>query len=90
MADLVFTEGFVADVSEMVASMGMRSNIKAACELLGDFPEMGTSVVRESLVRTFGHGIRKLPVSPFIVVYEYRSVSDEVVILGLVHAKQVV
>ncbi len=89
MAKVRYAEGFVEDVVEKVEQPAKVAQIRAACNLLADFPEMGSPLVRASIRSTFGASVRTLPASPFVIVYEYLKELDEVRILGLMHAKQV-
>lgn len=82
MARLIYTEGFLEDML-LVELPSKRSQIMETVGLLERFPELGSAHVRTSMAHAFGRGVRKLPVSPFFVVYEYHEAKDEVVILGL-------
>ncbi len=89
MAEARYAEGFVEDVVEKVGQAAKVAQIKAACSLLADFPEMGSPLARASIRSAFGDSVRTLPASPFVIVYEYHRESDEVHVLGLMHGRQV-
>lgn len=61
--------------------------IRNLLSLLPDNPEIGSRNVRQSLIDQFGDGIRKLPVSTFVIVYR---VSEEYVdVLALVYGPSI-
>lgn len=83
MAEVVLTERFVEDVSE-VWSDRVVQRIRRAVELLERFPEMGSMDVPASIRREFGEGIRKYVIPPFDLVYEYDFGTDMVTVYGLI------
>lgn len=89
MAKVRLSEGFIEDVVSKVELASKRAQIRAGVDLLGSFPEMGTSDLPASLARKYGAGIRKLSASPFVIVYEYLPDLDEVRVLGLYHERTV-
>jgi plasmid stabilization system protein ParE len=71
-----------------IYSERLLAQLKHVLSLLPDNPELGSANVRQSLADRYGSGIRKIPVSTFVVVYR---VSDEFVdILALVYGPSIV
>lgn len=89
MAKPIYTEGFVEDLAQSPQAIQRRAQIKAACELLQTFPELGTSTVARSLAKKCGSRIRKLSASPFVIVYEFNPETDEVYFYGLEHERNI-
>ena len=63
-------------------------HIRSLVALLPDNPEIGSSNVRQCLVERYGEGIRKVPVSTFVIVY--RVSDDYVDVLALVYGPSIV
>lgn len=64
-----------------VYSPRVEGEIRTLIERLSEFPELGSSNVRESLRRRYGGDIRKLAVSTFILVYRFDGSCVEVLAL---------
>ncbi|HIW75639.1 MULTISPECIES: type II toxin-antitoxin system RelE/ParE family toxin [Gordonibacter] len=86
MPELIYTEGFVADVAQ-IRFESKRNEIKRRVDLLSGFPELGSPNLPRSLVEQYGDTVRKLVVSPFLIVYEYHEDEDTVYLLGLIHQR---
>ena len=89
MAKVRFAESFVQDLVDKVSAKSKRDEIRAACSLLEDFPEIGSPVTRPAFVRRYGETVRRLPCRPFVIAYEYHAEANEVRVLGLMHAREV-
>ena len=87
MADLVFTEGFINDMTKVELST-KRVEIMRTIDLLSSFPDMGSRNLPASIRERFGANIRKLVVRPFLVIYEYNQETDAVYIYGLDHHRE--
>lgn len=88
MAEVVFTEGFMADAS-IVEHEEKLDEVLGAIALLESFPEMGSAILPSSIRRRYGPQVRKLAVRPFDIIYDYLPKEDTVVILSLVHQRGV-
>lgn len=86
MSELIYTDGFVADVAQ-IPFESERDEIKRHVDLLSGFPELGPSTLPRPLVEQYGGTVRKLVVSPFLIVYEYHEDEDAVYLLGLIHQR---
>ena len=71
-----------------IYSQRLLDHIRNLLSLLSDNPELGSSHVRQSLVDRYGVGIRKIPVSTFVIVY--RIADDSVDVLALVYGPSIV
>ena len=63
-------------------------HIENLLSLLPENPEIGSSNVRQSLIERYGNGVRKLPVSSFVIVY--RISGEYVDVLALVYGPSIV
>ena len=71
-----------------IYSRRVLDQIKHTLSLLPDNPEIGSANVRQSLLDRYGRGIRKLPLSTFVIVY--RVSEDYVDVLALVYGPSIV
>lgn len=71
-----------------IYSERLLDHIRNILGLLRDNPELGSRNVRQSLIDRYGEGIRKIPVSTFVIVY--RITEDHVDILALVYGPSIV
>lgn len=86
MAEIVITEGFVEDITQVYLD-SKREEIWYAVSLLEYTPEMGSRILPASIQRRFGESVYKIVVNPFDVIYRYSSEQDKVYIVGLVHQR---
>lgn len=86
-AELRIAEEFSAGLAE-VYSDRILDRIKDAVRSLAEFPEMGSPVVRRSLIAAFGEGLRQIPVATFLIVYRYDGRTVDV--LALVYGPTVI
>ncbi len=77
-----FTEGLAAIYSNRVLTQ-----IKNILTLLPVTPELGSAHVRPMLTRLYGPGIRKIPVSTFVIIYRFDG--EYVDVLALVYGPRV-
>lgn len=89
MAKVRFAESFVQDLVDKVSAKSKRDEIRAACSLLEDFPEIGSPVTRSAFVRRYGETVRRLSCKPFVIAYEYHAEANEVRVLGIMHVREV-
>ena len=87
MTELAFSERFFDDM-EGVELESKQDEIMDAIGLLPTVPEMGSRRVPESIEREFGTSVRKLVVSPFLVVYEIMEDGALLYVHALVHQRQ--
>ena len=78
-----FTHGLARVYSDRVLD-----HVRNLVSLLPDNPELGSANVRQSLIDRYGEGIRKIPVSNFVIVY--RVSGDYVDVLALVYGPSIV
>ena len=71
-----------------IYSQRVLDHIRNLLSLLTDNPELGSANVRQSLVDRYGEGIRKLPVSTFVIVY--RISGNHIDVLALVYGPAIV
>ena len=71
-----------------VYSQRLLDRIRNILCMLPDNPELGSSNVRQSLKDRYGEGIRKFPVSSFVIVY--RVSEDFVDVLALLYGPSIV
>jgi len=84
MADTVIriANSFVEDAA-VVYSEKLLERIQQTLNMLVANPEIGSQNVRKSLIERYGTGIRKLSISPFVLVYRYQDGTVDV--LALIH-----
>ncbi|WP_428978388.1 type II toxin-antitoxin system RelE/ParE family toxin [Curtanaerobium respiraculi] len=83
-----YSERFINDVSA-IYSEKVLSELDGVLATIEEFPEIGSEQVRESLVRQFGGGLRKFPVSSFVIVYRYQPGNDEIGFIALPYGPSV-
>lgn len=71
-AEVVFTGPFSAALEE-VPSDQVVDRVLNVLSQLSDFPELGSSVVQDSIAMRYGRDIRKLVVGRYLVVYRHES-----------------
>lgn len=86
MAEIVFTEGFMADAAVVQLESKM-DEILDRIALLESSPELGASILPASIRRRYGPQARKLVVRPFDIIYDYLPAEDCVVVLTLIHQR---
>lgn len=77
-----FLEGLADVYSDRVLA-----RVRMALEGLRVFPEMGSPLVRRSVVNLYGEGLRQIPISSFLIVYRYDG--EFVDVLALVYGPSV-
>ncbi len=77
-----FLEGLADVYSDRVLA-----RVRMALEGLRAFPEMGSPLVRRSVVNLYGEGLRQIPISSFLIVYRYDG--EFVDVLALVYGPSV-
>jgi len=83
VAEVLYANTFFAEI-EQVETKRVRDNILDATELLAVIPEMGSTNLPKSIVEKYGPDVRKLVVSPFLVLYKLLP-ADRVLVLGVMH-----
>ena len=83
MAEVLYAASFFNEIAQ-VESAHVRNNILEATELLAVIPEMGSKRLPKSIMEKYGPDIRKLVVSPFLVLYKLLE-DDRVLVLGVMH-----
>ena len=86
MAEIVFTEGFMADAA-IVEREEKLDEILDTIALLEDAPEIGSAILPASIRRRYGSQVRKLVVRPFDILYDSLPKHDAVVVLTLSHQR---
>ena len=71
-----------------IYSQRVLDHIENLLSLLPENPEIGSANVRQSLIDRYGEGVRKLPVSTFVIVY--RISGKFVDVLALVYGPSIV
>ena len=83
MAEVLYADSFFDEMVQ-VETERVRDNILDATELLAAIPEMGSTNLPRSIVEKYGPDVRKLVVSPFLVLYKLLG-NDRVLVLGVMH-----
>ena len=83
-----FADQFISGLSTVYTDK-LLARIERDVEIIRAFPEIGSPLARESLVKAFGEGIRMFPVSSFVIVYRYSRDDDTVDYLALIHGKTI-
>lgn len=86
MPRLEFSERFADDLAS-VTSPAVESRMLDNLDNIERFGEFGSANVPESIIRTFGAGVRKVAVNPFDLVYTYYPDADLARIEALVHQR---
>lgn len=86
-ARLRISDEFLEGLAD-VYSDGVLSRVRSALEGLRTFPEMGSPLVRRSVINLYGEGLRQIPISSFLIVYRYDGACVDV--LALVYGPSVV
>ena len=63
--------------------------IVQAARNVADFPEMGSPLVRESIVKRYGEELRQIPASTFLIVYRYVYGENAGDVLALVYGSSI-
>ena len=87
MMQLAFAERFLEDM-RAVALASKQEEILDAISLLPTVPEMGSRRIPTSIREEFGYDVRKLVVSPFLVIYELMEEEGLIFVHGLVHERR--
>lgn len=83
MARMIYTDGFVEDLS-YVYSDRVLNDIRKALDAIETFPKIGSTDIPQSVVDMFGSTVLKAIVKPFDLIYEYDEPADVVVVYALV------
>ena len=71
-----------------IYSESLLDRIHYLLTLLPSNPELGSANVRQSLVKRYGTGLRKIPVSTFVIIYR---IDEECIdVLALVYGPSVI
>lgn len=79
--ELLISQEFIDSLSEIYSDR-LLSQIKHTLRLLSSSPEIGSLNVRPVLSKMYGEGIRKIPISTFLIIYRFDG--DQVEVLALV------
>ena len=83
MTEVLYASSFFDEMAQ-VETKRVRDNIMDATDLLAVIPEMGSTNLPASIVEKYGDDVRKLVVSPFLVLYKLLD-DDRVLVLGVMH-----
>lgn len=86
MPRLEFSDRFATDLAG-VSSQNVEARIMNNLDNIERFAEFGSSLVPNSIKKSFGCGVRKVAVNPFDLIYTYYPESDLVRIEALVHQR---
>lgn len=88
MTSIILSDRFINDLS-MVESDRVYQYIKDDVTRLEHIPHLGNSRdVPQSIKEAYGSDIRVIPVSPFLIVYEYDKQCDLCDVKGLIPQRQ--
>lgn len=85
-ASLRIADEFVEGLAG-IYSQRLMERIRQVLDTLRHNPEIGSRNVRRSLVERYGEGLRKIPVSTFVIVYRFDG--EVVDVLSLVYGPRV-
>ncbi len=88
MATIKYAEEFFADATAII-SPKLQEELRRTLLTVTDFPEIGSSRVPDSIRRTYGSGIRKITVGPFLLVYRYSKKEEVVFVYDLIYTRTV-
>ncbi len=88
MADIDFSREFVADLKRVRLS-SKQDEILDKISMLSALPELGSRILADSIKIRFGTQVRKLVINPFDVIYEYLPEDDLVLVVRLMHQREV-
>jgi len=83
MPEIRYARQFIDDM-KTVRLASKRKKIRRRVEQLSEFPDLGSPNLSDYIVEKYGPDVRKLVVSPFLVVYELDRDADDIDILALV------
>ncbi len=86
MHEIIYTDAFIGDMAK-VYSEKVRNGIFNSIDLLPVVPILGSTDLPEYIIRKYGSSVRKMPISPFLVIYKILD-DEDFLILGLVHERQ--
>ena len=88
MTKTILTERFKKDIRSKVTSRRVYEEIKTKVKYLDIIPTMGSTDLPESIIQTFGDGVRKLSNPPFLIIYEYDANTQTNTVYALIHERQ--
>ncbi len=86
MAELRYSQRFIEDM-DRVEQPSKVDEIEHAAKLISLLPKMGSRDVPAGIRRRYGNEVRKVPVPPFMIIYEYHEAADLVDMYTLLHEK---
>lgn len=86
MARVVYTDRFARDVGR-VGSARLIARLRLAVQRLEAFPLSSSPLVAQSLREALGAQVRKVVVSPLVLLCTYDEEADTVYLLALVHGR---
>lgn len=86
MSSVSYTDLFSEQVSS-IRSRRLLNELDRRLDAIESYPHIGSQVVRASLIRSYGTGIRKFPVPPFIIIYRYEEAQDRLEFIALPHER---
>lgn len=88
MIEVERTDRFNQSVAEKVFSIKVLDHIESLVLNLESIPALGSNVLPDSIVDSFGDNVRKIMCPPFLIVYELFDNDQLVVIYDLIHERQ--
>lgn len=85
MPEILYTDAFIDDMQQ-VYSERVYNSIFYAIELLPSVPILGSTDLPDSIQAKYGQAVRKMVVSPFLVVYKILE-DGNFLILGMMHER---
>ena len=86
MLELRYSEKFIEEAGA-IRLASKRQELRKRVEMLAELPQMGSSNLPQSIIEQYGSNVKKLVISPFVVVYEINLESNTVDVLGLLHQR---
>jgi len=87
MTRTILAERFKKDLRSKVTSKKVYEEIRTKVKYLNIIPTMGSTDLPESIIQTFGDGVRKLSNPPFLIIYEYDESAELITVYALVHER---
>lgn len=82
--EIIYTDSFLDDAVDLVELESKEEEIFNAIELILHVPVLGSRNLPSSIIKRFGNTVRKLVVSPFLIIYEIDDQQKRIMVLGLI------
>lgn len=88
MATLHTTDEYYESILQ-ITSPKLQIRLEKLIRLIAEVPTVGSSLCRDWVREKYGKDCLTVELSPFMLVYDYDSETDEAVVYGIIHQRQV-